>query len=179
MVRWPKKIDQFHAGENPSESTDDAKQNVARCDAKQPSAQKKKGFVTESREGGESAEDAGKEKEADQGRKEIMMFCQSSEDTNREAAEKVDNKCAHRELPRLGVMQYQATEFVTSDRTNSASKRNDSNLFYSKHRTDSCFIAGVISLLGSSSSHEERQTPLPGRTIAETTHPATLLPILF
>jgi hypothetical protein len=179
MVGWPEQVNQLHSTKNGYRPAHHAEQNIQRRDMYQSAAQEKQSLIAEGRKSRETPKDAGEEKQAQGGRKEVMMFHQGPEDANHQAAEEVNAQGAQRELPRLGVMQDQATEFVTGGRTNSASKRNDSNLFYSKHRTDSCFIAGVISLLGSSSSREERQTPLPGRTIAETTHPATLLPILF
>jgi hypothetical protein len=178
MVRWPKQINQFHPAQNRGESAKHADQNVPRRDMDQTAPQQKQSFVAKSRKRREATEQTGKQKQAHGWRKEIVVFGQRSNHTNDKATEHVDAQSAQRELPRLGVVQNEAAEFVASDGTDRTAESNDKNLFYSEHQT-SCFVTGVISSLRGFSFSEERQTPLPSRRVPDSTCPATLLPILF
>ena len=178
VVGWPEQVYQLHSAENRRRSSDYAQQNVPRRDVHQSAAQEKQSLVTEGGKCCEATQYTGEEKQAERGRKKIVVFSERTQGTNHEAAEDVYGERAQRKLPRLGLVKNEAPEFVANDGTKRAAERNNKNFLYSKHK-DSRSLAGVISLLRGFSSNEERQTPLPSRNLTEPAAAATAWPIFL
>ena len=178
VVGWPEQAYQLHSAENRRRSSDYAQQNVPDCDVHQSAAQEKQSLISEGGKCCEATEYTGEEKQAERGRKKIVVFGECTQDTNYEAAEDVNGERTQRKRPRLGLMKNDAPEFVANDGTKRTPERNNENFSYSKHK-DSRSLAGVISLLRGFSSNEERQTPLPSRKITESAAAATAWPIFL
>ena len=178
VVGWPEQVHQLHSAENRRRSSDYAQQDVPERDVHQSAAQEKDSLIAEGRKCCKATEYAGEEKQAEGGRKKIVVFGECTQDTNHETAEDVNGERAQRKLPRLGLVKNEAPEFVANDGTKRTPERNNNNLSYSKHK-DSRSLAGVISLLRGFPSNEERQTPLPDRKLTESAAAATAWPIFL